>query len=179
MPVLEPWVSSGNLVLCLGAEEGGYKHRPWWRQNWSKHWQFSLIFPTSKSTRHTCSGYELWYKGFYSETTCMSIYTYQIVLAILNTTLPLMLPIRWTRNKLLQTSAQGAVCHLTSGQALTNHTNNFYINLWMMGFSNLVCILYDLPILSYFDLILTLYNKIKSQTKSIFYANRNESVSAV
>ncbi len=35
-----------------------------------------------------------------------------------------------------------------------------------MCFFNLVCILYDLPSLSYFDLILTLDHKIKRQTKS-------------
>ncbi len=40
-----------------------------------------------------------------------------------------------------------------------------------MCFLNLVFILYDLSSLSHFDLILTFYHKIKSQTKSIFYAN--------
>ena len=37
-----------------------------------------------------------------------------------------------------------------------------------MCFFTFGCVLYDLPSLSYFDLILTLYHKIKSQTKSFF-----------
>ncbi len=37
-----------------------------------------------------------------------------------------------------------------------------------MCWFNLVCVLYDLPSLSYFDLILTLFHSIKSQTKSFF-----------
>ncbi len=37
-----------------------------------------------------------------------------------------------------------------------------------MCFFTFGCVLYDLPSLSYFDLILTLYHKIKSQTKSNF-----------
>ncbi len=36
--------------------------------------------------------------------------------------------IQGTRIKLLWTSARGAVCHLISGQALRNHTDNFKIN---------------------------------------------------
>ncbi len=59
------------------------------------------------------------------------------------------------------------------GKALRNHTGNFKINLWAQCFFYLVCILYDLLSLSYFDFTLTLCHKIKSQTKSNFYASRN------
>ncbi len=54
-------------------------------------------------------------------------------------------PIRGSRNKLPQASIWSAVSHLTSLQALRNHTDNFQINLCMVCFFYLVCLLYDLP----------------------------------